>query len=136
MLSSHEHQQQNDLLLPQTTHFVFCSDFVAQVVNYTVKVSGQPDQVTLSVSGWIAFMWRKTGPADGNWDLNWTDYVNGFGFNATYLWLGLERVHQLTTNGNWRLRLEYTVNGQWESAEYWTFTVSSGSTFYTINVDG
>lgn len=105
-------------------------------MNLTVNVAGQADQVTLSVSGWIAFMWRTTGAADGQWDLPWTDYVNGFGFSATYFWLGLERIYQLTTNGNWRLRLEYKSSNTWKSAEYWTFTVGDNSTFYSISIDG
>jgi Fibrinogen beta and gamma chains, C-terminal globular domain len=90
------------------------------------------------VFGWITFMWRKTGSADGPWDLPWTSYVNGFGFNSTYLWLGLERIHQLTTTGNWRLRIEYTrsPNYDWVSAEYWTFSVGSNASSYTIHFSG
>ncbi len=82
-------------------------------------------------------MWRKTGPEDGKWGLPWADYANGFGFNDSYLWLGLERTYQLAINGKWRLRVEYRVsNGSWFSAEYWTFNLGSRSTFYTINIDG
>lgn len=111
-------------------------DYAAQWVNCTVKVPGQPDQLTFSVFGWIAIMLRQTGSRDGSWSLPWVNYVNGFGFNDAYLWLGLERIHQLTTTGKWRLRLEYNYNNIWVSAEYWTFTLGNSNTFYTLWVDG
>jgi Fibrinogen beta and gamma chains, C-terminal globular domain len=106
------------------------------MTKYLVKMPGQDDVLTPSVSQWIAFLWRKANSSDGNWDLLWNDYVNGFGFQATNLWLGLERIHQLTTSGNWSLRLEYFYNNKWVSAEYQKFVVGDNSSFYTLNYQG
>jgi len=53
-------------------------------------------------------------------------------------WLGLERVHLLTTSGNYRLRLEWqqAVTGYWFSTEYWIFYVSDEATRYGLHVSG
>jgi Fibrinogen beta and gamma chains, C-terminal globular domain len=114
----------------------FVEDYTASLINYTVTVSGQPNQLTLSMFGWISFMRRQTGSKDGNWAVPWVSYVNGFGFSETFLWLGLERIYQLTSNGNWRMRMEYYFNNLWVSAEYWTFTLSSNSSNYAIDLTG
>jgi Fibrinogen beta and gamma chains, C-terminal globular domain len=115
------------------------ADYVAQLVNITVNVSNQSDQITLSLSGWVVIMWRQTYYSS-EWGLYWMDYVNGFGFTASK-WLGLERIHQLTNTGDWKLRMEYLLDVStgtpgWFSVEYWTVKVGGLSTFYTINIDG
>ncbi len=99
---------------------------------------GPTAKQTLSVFGWIAFMWRevKVLTSTVSWSSPWASYVSGFGSTTTSMWLGLERIHQLTSSGNWRLRLEYHYGNGWVSAEYSTFTVGDSSTFYRINIDG
>jgi len=51
-------------------------------------------------------------------------------------WLGLERVHLLTTSGNYRLRLEWqeTVTDFWFSTEYWIFFIDDEAAFYELHV--
>ena len=53
-------------------------------------------------------------------------------------WLGLERVHLLTTSGNYRLRLEWqeVETGYWFSTEYWIFYVDDEATQYELHVSG
>jgi len=49
-------------------------------------------------------------------------------------WLGLERVHLLTTSSNYRLRMEWqeTVTEYWFSVEYWIFHVKDEASFYEL----
>jgi len=53
-------------------------------------------------------------------------------------WLGLERVHLLTTSGSYRLRLEWqeTTTDNWFSTEYWIFYIDDEAQGYMLNVDG
>jgi len=65
------------------------------------------------------------------WD--WDTAVGTVGF-----WLGLERVHLLTTSGNYRLRLEWQENSTnyWFSTEYWSFYIDDEAAFYQLHVSG
>ncbi len=112
--------------------------YVAQFESYTVAVTGQAAQVTQSVFGWIAFLLRNTGSGDGDWALNWGNYTNGFSYSTSNMWLGLERIHQLTATGYWKLRLEYYQNtmNQWVSAKYTTFIIGASSAYYVASVQG
>jgi len=51
-------------------------------------------------------------------------------------WLGLERVHLLTTSGNYRLRLEWqeTTTEYWFSTEHWSFYIDDEAQGYMLNV--
>ena len=53
-------------------------------------------------------------------------------------WLGLERVHLLTTSGSYRLRLEWqeAVTHYWMSTEYWLFYIDDEVAEYTLHVSG
>lgn len=62
------------------------------------------------------------------WPLGWSDYRDGFGpygqANANY-WIGLERLHLVTSINTYSLRVEIQQNGTgfWYSAEYCSFAV-------------
>jgi hypothetical protein len=85
----------------------------------------------MSVFGWI-FMMQRIGTSF-SWDKTWSAYKNGFGTAGSDFWLGLERVHQLTQYGNYKLRVELLVSGIWKSAEYWTFILGDEvNTQYTM----
>jgi ficolin len=89
----------------------------------------------MSVFGWI-FIMQRTGNLY-SWVQTWLSYRNGFGSAAQDFWLGLERVHQLTQSGKYRLRFELLISGSWSSAEYWYFVVGDEiNTQYRINVNG
>jgi len=53
-------------------------------------------------------------------------------------WLGLERLHLLTTSGSYRLRLEWQdlVTHYWLSTEYWIFYVEDEAASYRMHADG
>ena len=53
-------------------------------------------------------------------------------------WMGLERLHLLTTSGNYRLRLEWqeAVTHYWFSTEYWIFFIDDEAANYMLHVSG
>ena len=53
-------------------------------------------------------------------------------------WLGLERLHLLTTSGSYRLRLEWqeAVTDYWFSTEYWHFYIDNEAANYMLHVSG
>jgi len=56
----------------------------------------------------------------------------------TNFWLGLEPVHQLSSNGGYtRMRVEmYANDSRWYSADYQHFSVGNASTGYRLTVSG
>ena len=75
---------------------------------------------TLSIHGWIIWMQRLQYADDFN--KAWADYRDGWGVvseNSSF-WIGLEKVHYLTTQGpggigSWMLRVEMLTEqtGRW-----------------------
>ena len=82
---------------------------------------------------WIVFQRRFDGSVDFN--RAWVDYKNGFGNLNGEHWLGLEKLHMLTTNGDWKLRVDLedfdNVKGD---AEYSSFAIGDESTNYTLSI--
>ena len=77
----------------------------------------------MSVFGWIIIL-QHLGSYD--WDLPWADYKAGFGSPDYHnFWLGLEKMHLLTSSQPYRLRVEMEMyfSGEWYSAEYWSFKI-------------
>jgi len=78
----------------------------------------------MSVFGWIMFHQHLEVGYYG-WDLPWADYKAGFGSIDGNFWLGLEKVHLLTSSQPYRLRVEVQQRSTnlWYSAEYWSFKI-------------
>jgi len=69
---------------------------------------------------------------------SWEEFKIGFG-NASgsdNYWIGNERLHQLTKDGRYKLRVDLLskFNGRWYWAEYDHFSVGSEHTDYTLFV--
>jgi len=89
-----------------------------------ITIPTQTDAVpVMSVFGWIMFH-QHLDVSDG-WDLPWADYKAGFGSINGNFWLGLEKVHLLTSSQPYRLRveLEDPSTNLWYSAEYWSLKI-------------
>lgn len=91
----------------------------------------------LVVNGWIVFHQKVSNSLDYN--ITFAEYKAGFGDVQSNLWLGLERVYQLTSsNATYRMRIEMQLqyNLKWYSVEYDSFSIDSEANGYAIHVSG
>ncbi|PFX28054.1 Ryncolin-4 [Stylophora pistillata] len=89
------------------------------------------DQTTAG-GGWTVFQKRLDGSV--NFYRGWTDYKNGFGNLNGEFWLGLEKIHRLTTTKK-RLRVDLMdTTGYTAYAEYEMFAVTSARTKYKLSL--
>jgi len=94
-------------------------------VNITIPTQSDPVPV-MSVFSWIIIL-QHLG-FTFNWHLPWADYKAGFGSVDADFWLGLEKMHLLTSSKPYRLRVEVQQDSTnlWFSAEYWSFQIGDG----------
>lgn len=103
------------------------------IINITIPTISGVTSV-LSVNGW--FVMQQRLDAGFSFNYSWIDYRNGFGQPQENFWLGNEKMYQLTTVKNWKLRFEMMIQTYgWMSAEYEYFTLTDESANYTINLD-
>ena len=82
--------------------------------------------------GWIVIQRRFDGSE--NFNRGWDDYKAGFGKLTGEHWLGLEKLHRLTRNGDWKLRVEMEdFYGNTSYAEYTNFSIGDESTYYILS---
>src|SRR6218665_227038 len=110
-----------------------------QVAFIAVKVKIPTFETTsllMSINNWIVIQQRVDGSLSFN--RSWTVYKAGFGNINGNCWLGLEKMHQLTTDASYRLRIEVqsAKEGKWFAAEYESFFITSESRGYALNVSG
>ena len=114
-----------------------CVAFKATIAFANVSVATQSDILTPSVFGWITIMQRDS--IQPTWNRTWQEYRDGF-FNAdTDFWIGLERMHQLSTSNSYRVRFEFyqTLNRKfWLSGEFWSFVIDGEDNGYMLHVAG
>ena len=92
------------------------------------------DQTTAG-GGWTVFQKRLDGSVD--FYLNWTDYKQGFGNLSAEFWLGLDKIHRLTSQTNNKLRVELEdFEGNTAYAEYDTFAVADEADNYRLSIEG
>ncbi|XP_013415448.1 ryncolin-1-like [Lingula anatina] len=83
--------------------------------------------------GWTLFQKRMDGSVD--FYSNWTAYKNGFGNLSGELWLGNDKIHLLTEQDSYELRVDMEdADGIWAYAHYGHFAVSSESANYRLTV--
>ena len=95
------------------------------------------DQTTAG-GGWLVFQKRLDGSVD--FYRGWTEYKSGFGSLTGEFWLGLDKIHRLTSSGRYKLRVDLDdFTGNTYYAEYDLFIVAkyklsvgsyTGLTFY------
>ena len=90
------------------------------------------DQTTAG-GGWTVFQKRMDGSVD--FYRVWADYKRGFGNLNGEFWLGLDKIHRLTSSEKCKLRVDlkdFTSNTVY--AEYDSFGVGSEGTKYQLSV--
>ncbi|XP_026568228.1 tenascin [Pseudonaja textilis] len=108
---------------------------------YTIYINGnqsQPVEVYCDMSsdggGWIVFLRRQNGEVD--FYQNWRTYESGFGDPNHEFWLGLEKLHRITSQGPYELRVDLSDRDETAYALYNQFTVGDARTRYRLKVDG
>ena len=90
----------------------------------------------LAYDGWTLLMRRFDGKVD--FFRNWNDYKRGFGSLTGEHWLGNDHIHDLTSQRNYELRIEFTY---WSSgvsyyADYHRFKIESEANKYKLLITG
>ena len=86
--------------------------------------------------GWLVFLKRLNGRL--LFDRTWTEYETGFGNPKKDFWLGLDKLHQITSAGiKFKFRVELgSWDGEIEWAEYTDFSVGNSSSNYQLQLSG
>ena len=88
------------------------------------------DQTTAG-GGWTVFQRRLDGSI--GFYRNWSDYKHGFGDVYGEFWLGLDKIHRLTSDNNSMLRVDLEdFKGNTTYAEYNVFGVMSEKDKYRL----
>ena len=103
---------------------------------YTIKPDNMTafevfcDQTTAG-GGWTVFQRRLDGSV--GFYRNWSDYKHGFGDVYGEFWLGLDKIHRLTSDNNIMLRVDLEdFKGNTTYAEYNVFGVMSEKDKYRL----
>ncbi|XP_056125482.1 angiopoietin-related protein 7 [Rhinichthys klamathensis goyatoka] len=85
--------------------------------------------------GWTVIQRRQDGSV--NFDRSWKEYKEGFGDLHTEYWLGNEHIHDLTSQGDYMLRIDLEDwSGKHKHAVYQKFSVEDEATQYRVHVTG
>ena len=105
---------------------------------YTINPDGSGiidvfcDQTT-DGEGWLVFQKRQDGSVD--FYRGWAEYKHGFGFLTGEFWLGLDKIHRLTSRGKHKLRVDLEdFAGNITYAEYDSFKVGSEAEKYKLSL--
>jgi ficolin len=83
--------------------------------------------------GWTVFQHRHDGSVD--FYLGWTEYKEGFGHLSGEFWLGLEKLHRITTSGRYKLRIDFEDFERNERfAEYSSFEVGNEQDGFRLSI--
>ena len=106
---------------------------------YTIKPDNQPAfqaycDMETDGGGWTVFQRRMDGSVD--FYRNWTDYQQGFGNLSGEFWLGLDKIHRLTSTPT-ELQVDLQdFEGNSAYAHYTTFSVGDSASKYVLTVSG
>ncbi|XP_034963181.2 tenascin-X isoform X6 [Zootoca vivipara] len=82
--------------------------------------------------GWIVFQRRMNG--ETNFWRNWQEYATGFGNLTREFWLGNDALHQLTTSGDYELRVDLRAGNDSVYATYQNFRVDPPADHYRLHL--
>ncbi|XP_031438073.1 fibrinogen-like protein 1 [Clupea harengus] len=85
--------------------------------------------------GWTVIQRRQDGSV--NFDRSWSEYKDGFGDLHTEYWLGNAHIHDLSSQGDYTLRIDLE---DWSSlhkhALYQSFSIEDEATQFRLHVSG
>ncbi|XP_050360543.1 protein scabrous [Nymphalis io] len=111
-----------------------CSSISGPAEAYLIHPGNYPIE-TWCVNGSTLLQRRYNGSVDFNRKFN--EYVRGFGEPNSEYWIGLESMHQLTSDNCSSMRIDMTdIYGSWWYAEYEYFVVGSADTGYVLDIGG
>ena len=85
--------------------------------------------------GWLVVQRRQDGSVDFN--RGWVDYEDGFGSLTGELWYGLRPLYCLTNQGQWEMRIDFTLtNGTKSYLSYSLFKIGPASYNYQLSISG
>ena len=105
---------------------------------YTIKPDNLPAfdvfcDHTRAGEGWTVFQKRLDGSVD--FYVNWSDYKVGFGDLNGEFWLGLDKIHRLTSSDNSMLHVDLEdFEGETRFAQYNRFVVMNENEKYKLNL--
>ncbi|XP_068739988.1 microfibril-associated glycoprotein 4-like isoform X1 [Montipora capricornis] len=82
--------------------------------------------------GWTVFQKRQDGTV--GFYRGWDAYKRGFGYLKGEFWIGLDKIHRLTTNGNNKLRIDLKLHSEVAYAAYSFFAVQNEADNYKLMV--
>ena len=85
--------------------------------------------------GWLVVQRRQDGSVDFN--RGWVDYEDGFGSLTGEFWYGLRPLHCLTNQGQWEMRIDFTLtDGTKSYISYSFFKIGPASSNYQMSISG
>ena len=98
----------------------------------SLLVTGYCDTLT-NGGGWLVVQRRQDGSVDFN--RGWVDYEEGFGSLTGEFWYGLQSLHCLTNQGQWEMRIDFTLtDGTKSYLSYSSFRVGPASSNYQLSI--
>ena len=90
---------------------------------------------TTAEGGWLVVQRKQDGSVDFN--KGWVDYEDGFGSLTGEFWYGLTPLHCLTNQGQWEMRIDFTLtDGTKSYLSYSSFKVGPTSSNYQLSISG
>ena len=92
------------------THFNAKSSGVYIITNFCGKKCSNTRvycDTTSGGGGWLVVQRRQDGSVDFN--RGWVDYEDGFGSLTGEFWYGLTPLHCLTSQGQWKMHIDFTL---------------------------
>ena len=123
---------------PESCHSLYKSSKTTTGI-YTINPSGlgefdvRCDMSSTAAIGWTIVQRRVDGSVD--FFRNWSDYKVGFGNLSSEYWLGLDKIHRLTSSGQNTLRVDLaTFENETAHAVYESFTVANEVSGYRLGI--